>query len=64
MIHASIAIGFLAIMVLVLVFVGFIQLRQFRAMTLRISYLEGSTDMILQSQERINALLVAYMEND
>jgi DNA-binding transcriptional regulator of glucitol operon len=44
----ALAIVFLAVMVIVLVVLGFIQLRQFSHMALRISYLEGTTDSILQ----------------
>lgn len=64
MIHLPLAVGILAIMVLLLVLISLYQLRQFRIMALRISYLEGTTDMIFRSQEHINKLLVAFMENN
>lgn len=62
--HYALAIAFLAVMVLILVFVGLKQLHAVNRMALRISYLEGTTDLIFQSQENINKLLIAYMEND
>lgn len=64
MIHLPLAVGILAVMVLFLVLISLYQLRQFRIMALRISYLEGTTDMIFRSQEHINKLLVAFMENN
>lgn len=63
MVHVSLAVVFLAVMVLFLVLVGLYQVRALRRMALRISYLEGTTDMIFRSQEHINKLLVAFMEN-
>lgn len=57
------AVAFLAIMVIFLVLVGLYQIRAVKHMALRISYLEGTTDMIFRSQEHINKLLVAFMEN-
>lgn len=61
--HIPLALAFLAVMVLFLVFVGVVQLRAVRALELRIKYLEGTTDMVFQSQQHINDLLVAFMEN-
>ena len=46
--HYALAIVSLAVMVLFLIVLVLIQLRQFRHMALRISYLEGTTDSILQ----------------
>jgi hypothetical protein len=46
--HIALAIVFLAVMVVFLVIVGVYQLRAFNRMALRIKYLEGTTDMILQ----------------
>lgn len=58
------AIVFLAVMVFLIAFLGLVQLRQTRHLALRIAYLEGTTDMIFRSQEHINKLLVAFMENN
>lgn len=54
---------FLAVMVLVLVLVSLYQVKQISNLALRIKYLEGTNDMIFRSQEHINNLLVAFMEN-
>lgn len=59
-----VAVGFLAVMVLFLVLVSLIQLRALSRMALRITYLEGTTDLIFQAQTRIDKLLIAYMENE
>lgn len=61
--HMMLATVFLAVMVLFLVFLGIAQLRQIRQLALRIAYLEGTSDMIFRSQEHINKLLIAFMEN-
>lgn len=60
--HVTLAIAFLAVVVLFLISLGVAQLAQMRRLALRIAYLEGTTDMIFRSQEHINKLLVAFME--
>lgn len=62
--HMALSTEFLAVMVLFLVLLGIVQLRQIRRLALRIAYLEGTSDMIFRSQEHINKLLVAFMENN
>lgn len=57
------SIAFLTVMVLGLFLIGLLSLRTIKAMALRISYLEGTTDLIYESQERFNKLIVVYMEN-
>lgn len=64
MTHLEAVVLFLAVMVLFLVVLSLFQIRQMRHMALRISYLEGTNDMIFRSQEHINKLLVAFMENN
>lgn len=49
MTHIALAVVFLTVMVLFLVFLGLLQLREFKRLALRIAYLEGTTDMILAS---------------
>lgn len=63
MIHITASIVILFVMVLFLVLVGLYHVVILRRMTLRISYLEGTLDMILQSQEHLNKLIVVYMSN-
>lgn len=64
MTHLPLVVGFLAVMVLILILLSLLQLREMRHLALRISYLEGTNDMIFRSQEHINNLLVAFMENN
>ena len=63
MTHIYLAVIILAVMVLFLIFVGLYHLFILRRLSLRISYLEGTLDMILQSQEHLNKLIVVYMNN-
>lgn len=62
--HIYLDTVFLAIMVLLLVLVGIANVRLLNRMSLRITYLEGTLDMIYQSQEQLNNLMIAFMEND
>lgn len=61
--HVELAVIFLTVMVLFLVLVGLIQLREVKRLQLRIAYLEGTLDLILQSQTSTEKLMVAFMEN-
>lgn len=57
------SIVFLYIMVLFLILVGIGHLMVLKRIALRTSYLEGTLDIILQSQERLNQLIVVYMNS-
>ena len=63
MAHVELAVVFLTVMVHFLVLVGLIQLREVKRLQLRIAYLEGTLDLILQSQTSTEKLMVAFMEN-
>jgi hypothetical protein len=55
-------IAILAIMEFFLLAVGIFQLKLSRDLALRISYIDGTTDLIFQSQEHINKMFVAFSE--
>lgn len=59
--HVELAILFLTVMVLFLIAVGLLQLREIRRLALRLSYVEGTTDMIADSQTRLNESILVYM---
>jgi NADH:ubiquinone oxidoreductase subunit 6 (subunit J) len=48
MTHVYAVVLILAVMVLFLFLIGLLQLREFRRLALRITYLEGTLDMILE----------------
>jgi hypothetical protein len=61
--YLELAVVFLTVMVLFLVLVGLYQLREVTRMRLRITYLEGTLDLVLQSQTTTEKLLIAFLEN-
>jgi hypothetical protein len=61
--HLELAVVFLTVMVLFLVLVGLYQLREVTRLRLRITYLEGTLDLVLQSQTTTEKLLIAFLEN-
>lgn len=60
--HTPLALSFLAIMVLFLILVGVIHIRLLNRLALRITYLEGTLDMILQSQEQTMKLIARIVD--
>ena len=61
--HVTLAVVILTVMVLSLFALGFALLSAIKATELRIRYLEGTIDMVLESQEHLNKVMIACMEN-
>lgn len=61
--HTSLALVLLAVMVLFLFAIVLLGIRELKSLRLRISYLEGTLDMVYQSQEQLNKLIVSILEN-
>jgi hypothetical protein len=59
--HIAYAVAILFVMVLFLASLGMVHLWLLSRLRLRITYLEGTLDMILQSQAELNKLIVAYV---